>query len=242
MAAPTLSAYSNSPVSAQATKTTGSVSWTIGDTVLLLGGLDDNSGTFSAPSTTGTGLTFAAISGFPTNVASNTKLYAWSATASASSSGTMSSNTDSSGRGAVLAVLVYSGSDGLGNNAKSAAADTTDPYTVSLTRAGNNSAVAMIASDWNAISDAANDPSPSTGSTERIADNAGFISGLATFYLSTWADEGTAGTTSYGITGVAGCKMLIAAIEVKGSAGGGAAFIAAKNTPIQQAVKRASYW
>jgi hypothetical protein len=120
--------------------------------------------------------------------------------------------------------------------------DTTDAYTTSLIRAGNNSAVFCFAADWSAVSDASTDPSPLSGSTQRVGDNGGFFSGQWNAYVATWADEGAAGTTAYGVTGVAGSKMSIGAVEVKGSAGGGGAFIPAANKPIQQAVKRASYW
>lgn len=226
MAAPTLSAFSNSNFTdtpASGSETTGSVSWSSGDIVVVLGVTEDNvATTLGTPTTTGTGLTFAALTGFPTNTASNTKVYGWSATASATSSGTISSTMAGGGatHASGICVWVWSASGGIGNTA-TAVGDTTDPYTASLTRAGTNSAVCMIAGDWNAISDAANDPSPLTGSTEKIGDNAGFVSGRYTGYAAHWADEGASGTTSYGVTGIAGGKITVGAVEVKGSAAAG---------------------
>jgi hypothetical protein len=242
MAAPTISAYSNSNATDNAgNEATGSVSWNSGDLVVVLGVTEDNTATLATPATAGSGLSFAALSGFPSNVASSCKIYGWSATASATSSGTITS-TNAGALRKVIAVWVVSGSDGVGNTAVSSSSDTTDPYTVSLVRAGNNSAVLMAAGDWAPISDTTTDPSPLTGSTQRIGDNDGLVGGIYNAYVADWADEGTAGTTSYGITGVTGAKMTLGAVEVKGSAGGGASFIAAKNLPILQAVKRASYW
>jgi hypothetical protein len=226
MAAPTISAFSNSTATDKnndgASETTGSVSWNLGDVVVVMGVTDDNFNTLATPATAGSGLSFAAVSGFPSNVASTCKIYAWSATASATSSGTITSVV---GGGVSLArvimVWVLSGSDGLGNAAVSSGADTTDPYDVSLTRAGDNSAVLMVAGDWSAISDTTTDPSPLSGSTQRLGDNGGLCASQQNAYAADWADAGASGTTSYGVTGVTGSKMTIGAVEVKGTAGGG---------------------
>lgn len=220
MAAPTISAYSNSNFADQTSgnDVTGSVSWTIGDVVVILGVTEDNTnGLLNTPTAGGTGLSFSAISGFPTNTASNCKVYAWSAVASASSSGAMTATrADTNTACRALAVWVFSGSAGIGNVATQTG-DTTDPYTASLTRAGNNSAVVMIAGDWNAVSDTTTDPSPLTGSTQRVGDNGGFFTGVYNGYAADWSDEGAAGTTSYGITGVAAGKFTIGVVEVKGT-------------------------
>lgn len=220
MAAPTISAYSNSdPTDTGATETTGSVSWNSGDLVVVLGITEDNARTLTTPTSTGVGLTFSALTGFPTNIGSSCKLYAWSATAAATSSGTISSiGALGPANGSVIGAFVLAGHGGLGNTAKSAAVDTTDPYTVSLPRSGANSVVLMAAGDWNAVSDTTTDPSPLTGSTQRLGDNAGWRSGEYNAYLASWADEGAAGTTSYGIAGVTGGQFTVAAVEVLGTA------------------------
>lgn len=226
MAAPTISGYSNSNATdTGATEITGSVSWNSGDLVVVLGITEDNARTLATPTSTGSGLTFSALTGFPTNIASSCKLYAWSATAAATSSGTISSaGSGGPANGSVIGAFVLAGHGGLGNTAKSAAVDTTDPYTVSLTRSGANSVVLMAAGDWNAVSDVTTDPSPLAGSTQRLGDDGGFRSGEYNAYLASWADEGAAGTTSYGITGVAGGQFTIAAIEVLGTGGGAASW------------------
>jgi hypothetical protein len=223
MAAPTISAYSNSTVNDRppaTTETTGSVSWNNGDLVVVLGVSEDNAKTFATPTTGGTGLTFSALSGTPSNVASSCKIYGWSATASATSSGTISSVVTGATSYALF-VWVLSGHGGIGNVAVSSATDTTDPYTVSLTRSGSNSAVLMAAGDWNATSAASTTPSPSTGSTERIGDNAGLSATFYNVYAANWADEGAAGTTSYGVTlGAAGGIFTLIAVEVLGTSSG----------------------
>jgi hypothetical protein len=224
MAAPTISAYSNSTATdtgGAGTEVTGSVSWTIGDVVVILGVTEDNGGKIlNTPTTGGSGLSFAAISGFPSNVASSCKIYGWSCVASATSSGTMTVTKGAgSGDRDVIAVWVVSGSDGVGNTSVSSATDTSNPYTTSLVRAGNNSAVLLAAGDWNATDDSTTTPSPSAGSTERMGDNAGRIAGIYNPYFANWADEGASGTTSYGITmDVAGGIFTLGAVEVKGTA------------------------
>ena len=218
MAAPTRVGGSGSGIGTS-TRATGSLSWSTGDVVFVLGITADNSYTLSTPTTAGSGLTFAAVSSTPTNVASSCKAYAWTATASASSSGTISSSvTPSSNHGAIIA-WVYSGSDGLGATAISAALGSTT--TQNLTRGQANSMVVQIWGDWNAVNDTTVTWTP-TGETQMLAQ---FQTGQMTSFGADWGDQGGTGTTAYGFSGFAGGDMTAITLEVKGTAAGGGSTI-----------------
>jgi hypothetical protein len=240
MSAPTIAAYSNSSATDTGgtfEEVTGSVNWTNGDLVIVLGVIEDNGAKpLNTPTASGTGLTFSAISGFPSNVASACKIYGWQATASATSSGTITCTRGAgSGDRGVIAVWVLSGHNGIGNVAVSSATDTSNPYTVSLTRAGNNSAVLLVAGDWNATSDTTTGPSPATGGSQRLGNNGGLFSTIYNGYVMEWADEGASGTTSYGVSmDVAGGIFTLGAVEVKAAAVSGSTF-----TPAQGALSLA---
>jgi hypothetical protein len=196
-------------------RTTGSLSWVSGDIILVFGMTADNLVTLTTP--TGSGLTFAALTGTPTSAASSAKGYAWSATASGSASGAISS-TQSGGSGTAgsgIVAYVYRGSDGLGTPAVSTSLGATT--TQNLTRAQANSAVAQIWGDFNAVNDVVVTWTPS-GQTEDVATN---VSGQATFFAANWGDQGSTGTTAYGFSGFAGGDMTAITVEIKGAAGGG---------------------
>lgn len=215
MAAPTQVAVSATTI-ATGTRTTGSVSWSSGDIVIVLGITANDATTLGTPTTTGTGLTFSALSGTPTSAANSCKGYGWQATASASSSGTISCTQ--SGDGAGIIAWVYSGSDGLGTPVVSTSLGTTT--TQSLTRAQANSAVVDIWGDFNAVNDTTVTWTP-TGQTEHMAS---FLSGQMTGFGASWPDQGATGTTAYGFSGFAGGDMTAITVEVKGTAGGGGTF------------------
>ena len=101
-----------------------------------------------------------------------------------------------------------------------------------------DSFVGQVWGDWNAVNDAVVTWTPS-GQTQRVAQ---FVSGSATFFVANWGDQGATGTTSYGFSGYAGGDMTAITIEVKGTSGGGPAFIASENAPILQAVHRSNYF
>lgn len=215
---------------------TASASWTTGDFITIVGETEDNGVTLSVP-TGGPTVTQANV----TNTGSNGKCYLWTGTAGSSGSGTFSSTPSGSGGPWMvgLAVYVWSGSDGLGNTALMASTSTTNAVQ-SLTRVGANSAVIAAMVDWNAVNDVAVTTNPSSGGTVRvIARDTGGTH--ATMYTASWADEGAAGTTSYGIGSYTATPKWIGLVaEIKGTAGGGAAFLAAANQRLTQAVNRAS--
>lgn len=221
MAAPTLVDYQQSDWTSKTntSEVTPTVTFSAGDVVIVLGATEDNdNGLLNTP--TGTGLTFSAITGTPTNTSGQTKLYAWIATAASSGS---SAVTATRGDGDTLlrgiAVFVFRGSDGLGNTAISASLGATT--TQSLTRSQANSAIVQVWGDWNATNDTTVTWTPS-GETQRIAQ---YVSSSATLFVASWGDQGAAGTTSYGFSGFSGGKMSAITLEVKGTAGGAASLL-----------------
>jgi hypothetical protein len=178
---------------------------------------------------------FGAVTGFPTNTGSNCKIYAWTATAGSGGSGTISASA-TGGTMANIQAYQYSGSTGLGNATTPAVGTSTK--TISLTRAGANSAVVWFAGDWAALSTSGRATSPVGGTVDQATSDAGAGAGSqATMYAFHWDDQGGAGTTSYGVSGISGTnKFTMGAIEIKGTA-------AAASLPspviIRQAVIRA---
>jgi hypothetical protein len=213
MAAPTLAASSASTLGTGA-RTTGSVSWTSGDIVIVMGMTADDTATLGTPTTAGSGISFAALTGTPTSAGSSCKGYGWIATASASSSGTFSA-TPSGGFAGGIVVWVWSGSDGIGTPVVSAALGATT--TQNLTRAQANSGVVQMWGDWNAVNDAVVTWTPSGQAQLLAAVSAGAFTGFA----ASWGDQGATGTTAYGFSGFAGGDMTAITVEVKGTAGGG---------------------
>jgi hypothetical protein len=216
-AAPTLLDYqeSNCGDGDGVLETTGSITYSTGNFIVALGATADNPIVMATPLRTGE--TFNAVASTPTNTASRTKNYAWTATAANTSSGTVTSVVTGDLEGtACLAVWVYSGSDGLGNTSISTALGATTVQ--SLTRGFDNSAVVQMWGDWNAINDTTVTSSPAGGATQRVANN----SANATFFALDWTDQSTAGATSYGFTGHAGGGQMTAiALEIKGTVAAG---------------------
>lgn len=197
----------------------GSLSWSVGDRVYVIGvGADQSGFSFNTPSTAGSNLGgFASIAG-PTTAASSTRVQAWMATATGVGSGTISQSVNGTQVWGIVAWAV-AGSDGVGNVATATA--TGSPETVSLVRSDDHALVLAVVADWGAASPTGHTWSPS-GQTEREATTFGTD---YTIYAADWGDQGTAGTTSYGVTVTAsGQNYSKIALEILGTtvtAGGG---------------------
>lgn len=193
------------------TQTTGSLSWQTGDLIVILGLTEDNQYSISTP--TATGLTFSAVSGFPTTTAGTCKGYAWQATAASNGSGTISATVDNL-RMCNIQAFVYRGSSGIGTTyAIASSGDTTT--TANLARSLSNSAVVWGGADWGATNDTTVSSSPAGGTQQEAA----FISGVATMFCFNWDDQGAAGTTAYGISGFTPSNTFTKiALEIKGTA------------------------
>ena len=218
MAEPTAADYQESDFTDVYTtdELTASVTWGAGDIILVFGAISNNESSTVLGLPTVTGLTFAELASLNenTDARDDTVVYLWSATAGSSGSGQIASVTSGgiSTLRSGLAVLVYSGSDGLGTPVTM---DGGTGKTISVTRAGDNSHVALIMADWNQVGDVTVDATP-TGTVRKATA----LSGQMDVFVCSFGDQGSAGTTSYGITNHTGTvDMSGIAIEIKGTAG-----------------------
>lgn len=180
------------------TETINSVSWQSGDIIVVIGGTEN--GGFQLNTPTATGLSFSLLSQTNSgNSNSYAKAYLWVATASGSGSGDISSTRgDSSSGRRFISAYVVRGSSGVGNTNT---ITNSSSRTITLTRSGNNSAVIGGLVDWNALSDTTVDPTPSSGGRVDLSYGDGASYGVFAF---SWADQGSAGATNYGITNQTG--------------------------------------
>lgn len=189
-----------------ATKDTTSISWNAGDLIAVLA-LTANVSCTLVP--TAAGLTFLP-QGTAVTTASSCWGHRWVATAASPGSGvvTLTRSGTADSFGAIAYVL--SGSDGAGATAATAAA----AQTLSLATTLDNSAVLEVVGDWGAGSVAGHTWTPA-GQTEREAST---DAGLYTVYAADWADRGTAGTVSYGVSVTAsGSNYTKVVLEILGT-------------------------
>lgn len=226
MAEPTLANAYTSTWTDKATNGSESVTgvaWNAGDVVIVLQGTEANDGTqFNPP--TNANLTFNELALEVNDDVAANECYVGSFAAIAGSSQTaqtITSTCTTAGKMRGMRVLVYSGSDGVGNTAT---IDGSTAKTISLIRGSANSHVAVIMWDWDAVNDVAVNATP-TGTVQ----NATHVAGSATGFCCTFGDQGAAGTTSYGITDHTGTvSMSGIAVEILGTAGGGGGSIVPK--------------
>jgi len=199
---------------------TGSVTWQAGDVVVVLGGASNGHGAFNTP--TATGLSFSLITSVGVEDPNQVPFQAWSATAASGGSGAVSATRvgaiDFGVQAVGLSVWVYRGAGGIGNSNTLSASSAT---TISLTRGTDNSAVVVGMGDWNAFNDTAVTGSPSAGSTQRLAINK--VNDYTAFEYD-WTDQGTAGTTNYGIANFGATPLMSGVVvEIQGSGSSGTA-------------------
>lgn len=205
MAAPTVAYIGNSAPTDTGSETIASSSWVTGNTILVLGMTEDQGTSLGTPAATG--LSFNALSGLPTTTGSSCKGYGWSAVAA--SDGTSTITATGSFR-QVIAAWRISGSDGLGTPVKL----TDTAKVVSLTRGQANSCIACIIGDWSADTDVTVTSDPS-GGTVRSAAQAG---SYYTEFIVDWPDQGSTGSTNYGVAGASGTGTLTKiAVEILGT-------------------------
>ena len=136
-------------------------------------------------------------------------------TATAAGGAITSLLTDSAGGYAGLAVLQFTGSDGIG--AKNTAKGTSGYPSVSLTTTQDNSAVIVYNNDWNAVDGASR--AWRTGAGSLTESNYFRDSAHYTVYIAYYADAGATGTKTVGLSAPSGQKYGIVALEIKGTAG-----------------------
>jgi hypothetical protein len=232
VAAPTLTSQVGSTWTdvVVAPETTGTLTWGTGDQILVVGVTEDQTITLATP--TATGLTFAAL-GTAITTASSCWIHAWTATAASPGSSTVSAaagtGTGTADRG--LHAFAFGGCTGFVRT-NGAAINTTQ--TVSVTRTQANSFVVVVAGDWSASGVGGLGWTPAGQTQVQAAHTVN-----ATTFSAYWGDQGSTGTTSYGMTGLAGTAFSKAAIEVLGTVGG-ATFIAPPPVIVGQAVNRSN--
>lgn len=215
-AAPTLTSFaeSSSTDGTGSSEATGTLNWNAGDFVVAVGITEDNAVSFGTP--TATGLTLAAVPSTPTNTGSSCKGYAWTATAAGSGSSAITATVNAN-KGEYLAAWAFGGSDGLGGTG----INVSTAKTVNVIRAQANSFVVGAMGDWSATNDLAVTSVPA-GATTREAG--GIPTTIYTVFCFEWGDQGAAGTTAYGLTDSTSTGTFTKVmLEIKGSAGGGAA-------------------
>jgi hypothetical protein len=188
-----------------------SVSWQAGDLVIVHGLASDESTELGTP--TVSGLTFTLVSGTGTASASQGRSYIWEATAASSGSGTVEGTRIAGSFHWGICVEVWRNSDGIGTIAVNNSAT----KTVSVARSDAKSGVSYGAVDWDASSAAATWTPTGETVIESNGDNANYAQ-----HIAWWADQGAAGTTSYGISSASGGTFNKSAVEILGSFGGGA--------------------
>jgi hypothetical protein len=189
---------------------TPTVTWSAGSLVVVTGVSENGNAALSTP--TATGLSFSLITSVNAGDVGDAYAIAWSATPGSGGSGAITSVGTGGSAARGIAAYVYSGSQGIGNTNTM---DAQNAKTISLTRNNSNSAVINIMGDWDAINDTTVNPSPAGGTVTQAV----FNSGLATFFAVDWGDQGSTGTTSYGITDHTGTvDMSGLVIEIRGVA------------------------
>lgn len=221
MAAPTLIQYAETSWTTPDTaKTTGSITWLAGDVIVAVAG-DESQRTIPTP--TFAGGTFVAITGAACTNASNCAANAWSCTPVSGGSGAVSIALTPDIDG--LGVWVWRNSGGIGN-VGSSTSTANNNLTQSLIRSGNNSCVVGGCFDWSATA------TTGYGWTPTVANDRqhGQVSGQYSYYVADWGDQGSAGTTSYGLTGITAGPFARLFVEILGKA---AAAVSKAGSPVK---------
>jgi hypothetical protein len=188
---------------------TGSFSVTAGDLLVILGSSEDSQRTLGTP--TGGGLTYTLAQSVV--VTNNCTVYAWTAVCTSTTSITVTI-TVAGGSGAKLwgfNVLRFRG----GAVGASSKTNNTGAPTLNITTTRDNSAVAVINSDWAAVD----------GTSRTWRTNAGTFTeqhyyrnaASYTTYGGYHASAGTTGTYAVGLSAPGGQTYAIIAVEVKGT-------------------------
>jgi hypothetical protein len=224
------------------TRSTASFSVTAGDLLIVVAGGEDGAVTFSTP--TGGSLTWTQQANLGTSGA-NSRAAMWTATASSTTSITVSLPSSSSTVQCFgFRVYQFSGAS-IGNVASSQSGSTVAP-SQALTTTQANSAIIYIGADWTATDGSAtrawraiNSITPTSGNgleKDYFRDAAGTNYAVYTAY---WNDVGAIGAKTTGLTAPTQ-KATTIALEIKGTAG--STTPVAKLNILTQARTRAAFW
>jgi hypothetical protein len=224
MAAPTLIAFSsaNSGTTGTNSQASATLTWQTGDVLVCLAGNEGNgSHAWSAPTNTGSGLSWT-----PQQVHSTTGtdcgVAVWTAVATAGSSGIITANCPSSAAMA-MGMGVYQfraqGTDTISVGASQLVTGaTSSPQTGAITMTKVDSSVCWAAGDWSAH--AVESPSPAAtthGSGAPGPTASPFAQAFSTnytLYLTELDDETSTGSQSFGYSGTSTGPYTIVVLEV----------------------------
>lgn len=246
MASPTLIAFSEKDTGVNganvASEATATLTWQTGD-VLVAMAVDEGSNnavTFSITNT-GSGLAWTARQSHSSN--NDCTLYAWSAVATAGSSGTVTATHTNTSQMAI-GVYQFRAPTGftIAVGASSLGTSLSGNLHVALAMSSADSAVVWSAGDWSAA--AAETPSPAA--TSHTATTPGpSASPVAvpdgthyTFYFDELDDETATGSQNFGYNGSSAGPFTVAAVEVKLTSTGGTV-LPVRSLVVGQAVNRA---
>lgn len=112
---------------------------------------------------------------------------------------------------------VFRGSDGIGATAAGTIGDTTNPWSAAITTTQDNSALVVLNGDWAAVVGGRTWLTSGVGTfTEETAINSPTQYSVNGGY---YADVGTAGAKTVGVSGPAAQQTMLVVVEVKGSGG-----------------------
>lgn len=189
---------------------TSSVTVAAGDILVVLGVTSDDTVLLNTP--TGGGLTYELQQ--ETTVDPYCRLYIWTAKATSAQTFTLSI-TKSGATGSINwghNVIRFGANGGVGASAKINALSGAPSLALTTTR--DNSAVVVVAGDWDALSGAIRTWRTGAGAlTERTYDEA---SAYYTIYAGVHADAGAAGLKTVGLSAPTNLQYTIAAVEILG--------------------------
>jgi hypothetical protein len=220
---PVLAAYGETTWNAEGSpKSASAVSWLTGDQIVVLAATEDATATVGAANQLG--LTFAPGTAVGTS-GSSCWVQSWTATATSDQASVQVAFTCTWTSGKVwgAGVWVFRGSDGFG--ARVPATNTHDQtHTIDLARTYGNSKVVGIMVDWGAVATSGYAWTPALGANghDRHHEQVTVTAVRYSLYVADWDDQGTAGTTSYGIDGITSANEWVKiALEVRGTAATG---------------------
>lgn len=195
-------------------KTTASFTVQVDD-VLVVGSIGEGHAVTNAISNSGTAFTWTLRQ--EVNVTDYTRVWLWTTTATAAQSMTVTFDSNTTGYFGAN-VLQWRDSTGIGASAKTNVSS--GAPTLNLTTTQANSAIVVANGDWNAGDGASRTWRTNAGTfTEQtyFRDSARY-----TVYGGYHADAGAVNTYAVGLSAPTGQKYSIVAVEVKGTAAGGA--------------------
>lgn len=217
MAAPAFVTSYGNVYNNNTTPKTASATAANGDVLVVLGGTENGNATVSTP-TGGTGITWTSRGSqpaSPTNVESYCAAFSCSPSAQ---SWTLSVARSGSAVNWGWSGLRFSGSDGIGAASGSDNGTGSGTPSWNITTTGDNSAICVIVVDWNAA-DGASRTYPTVNGAAPTEVTYFRNSNAYTVYVFYYADAGTAGSKTVGVSSPGGQRWVGIAVEVLGSAG-----------------------